>query len=79
MTNYDLVQKVIGPISPAGESHIDSVRYDNLRATTELVELLLIDISHVARHKDRQEASMRKAGIHAQEFMDEMKDVVISS
>ena len=69
MTNYDVVKKLIGNIQPIGAAHIDEERLKNLKETIDLVELLLSDISNVAREASRQEASMKKAGIYAKEYL----------
>ena len=74
MDIYDVVKKLTGPISPAGETHLDVDRYENLQEVTELVERLLADIKDVALNKTRQEASMKKAGEYAAEFLDNIEE-----
>jgi len=74
MTNYDVIMKLIGPINPVGETNIDNERFENLKAMTELVDQLLDDIDQVSHNnKKRQEASMKKAGKFADNWLDEQK------
>lgn len=68
MDVHEIAEKLIGPIEPVGESHTDSVRFENLVETIDLVERLLMDIRYVSLNKDRQEYSMKKAGEHAEKF-----------
>ena len=69
MTNVDVVRKLIGPTMPVGESHTDGKRFENLQEMTELIDKLLFDIATVANCKDRQEASMSRAGKYAHAFL----------
>jgi len=62
MLDYDVVKKLTGPIEPVGETHTDGHRYENLRGTIELIELLLVDITEVAH-------SMSRAGLRAARFL----------
>lgn len=73
MTNYDVVKKLIGPVMPVGESHIDEERYKNLNEMIELVDKLLFDIGQVALNKGRFEHSMSKAGKCAADFIEATK------
>ena len=69
MELHEIITKLTGPISPVGETHIDNVRYENLKTAIELVEWLLTDINHVAINKDRAEYSMSRAGKCAAKFL----------
>jgi len=66
---YDVTQRLCGMIEPQGESSIDEVRFENLKDTIDLTEKLIDDVISVARHKDRAEASMKKAGQKADDFI----------
>lgn len=71
MTIHEVVKKLIGEIAPVGETNTDNARFENLKAMTELVDLLLSDIDNVANeNKDRQEFSMKRAGEFASGFFD---------
>ncbi len=37
MTNHEIVKKIIGQIKPVGSTEIDNERFENLKATIELV------------------------------------------
>lgn len=71
MDIYDVVTKLIGPINPVGDTGVDEQRFENLKATTDLVNDLLRDIDAVAAaNKDRYEASRKLAGRYASDFFD---------
>ena len=70
---YDVVKKLIGDIEPVGAEHIDKVRFENLKAVTELTNKLLTDIDDVAyKFKDRHEESVKKASEFANKFLDKI-------
>ena len=71
---YDITKKLIGAIEPQGESNIDETRFENLNQTIEITERLISDIILVAKHKDRGEYSMSKAGIEADKFITRLRD-----
>jgi hypothetical protein len=75
MTNYDIVKRIIGCITPQGDCSIDERRYDSLEQTIELVDKLMFDISMVAAFRDSHEGSVSKAGKLAHKFMIETKEV----
>ena len=68
----ELVQRLVGPIMPVGESHTDGPRLQNLYVMIDLVDKLLTDIDRVASCKHRIEYSMRKAGETASAFYDRL-------
>ena len=70
MTVYDVVKKLVGPISPIGESNVDDERFENLKTMTDLVGRLLEDIDDVATFETgRQEYSRKRAGEYADKFL----------
>ena len=69
-----IVQKLVGSISPSGESHLDTKRLENLKVMCSLVEDLVYEINFVARDKDRYEASMKEMGVYAKKFLDNLKE-----
>lgn len=72
MEIYDVVTKLIGPISPIGETNADEQRFENLKVMTELVDKLLGDIDKVIPCKNRVEYSMKKAGEYADKFFSQL-------
>jgi hypothetical protein len=71
MTHLEIVNKLIGPIEPVGETTADDARYANLKAKCELVEQLILDIQFVANtNKGRSEYSMKRAGEYAERFLE---------
>ena len=69
-----IVDKLVGSITPAGESHKDRERFDNLKVMCDLVERLIYDIHFVARDKDRYESSIKGMGVYAQKFLNNLKE-----
>lgn len=70
----EIVDKLVGSITPAGESHKDKERFENLKIMCDLVERLVYDIHLVTREKDRYESSMKEMGLYAQKFLDNLKE-----
>ncbi len=66
---YEVVTKLVGPILPAGETNTDNVRFENLKAMTKLVGLLVIDIEEVATEKNSHMYSVKRAGEFASTFL----------
>ncbi len=78
MTNHDVVKKLIGKISPTGESNTDSERLHNLKEMCYLTEMLLMDISDVM-HRTRSDPhhSIKKIHDHAKVFLhNTVKDLI---
>lgn len=69
MEIYDIVTKLIGPIEAVGETNADQQRLENLGATIELVDRLIVDLNEAAKAKYRQEASMSRIGMKAHRFL----------
>lgn len=62
MELYDVVKKLLGEIEPVAETNTDNARFENLKATTELVDKLLTGIGGVAYgFKNRHEYSVKRA------------------
>lgn len=76
MELYDIVRKLAGPIEPIGEHGADTDRLANLGEITTLVDQLMCDILSVAKRKNRHEASIKKLGISASEFIDEVENYI---
>ncbi len=67
----EVIEKLVGKIEPQGESHIDCLRYENLKVLCEVVRHFEEDIFRVTRHTSRYEASMKHAGEYADKFIKE--------
>lgn len=80
MNVYDVVRKLIGEIEPIGENDTDDVRFKNLKAMTDLVDSLLIDIEYIATvfndnfvySRNSPEYTRSRAGQLAYSFLEEM-------
>jgi hypothetical protein len=73
MTTYDVVKKLIGPITPVGQTDQDIVRYNNLYQMCHLVEDILAAISEVSGYTTSSEYSVNRAGNFAKDFIKEIK------
>lgn len=71
-----LVERIVGPIEPAGETHLDGKRYENLVIMCSLVDALVAEIDAVGMHKVSHQASVKKAGEFASEFMTKTLGIV---
>jgi len=67
----EIVKRIVGNIKPIGESSEDAKRFDNLTVMCDLVVKLLDEIHVVAENKNRNEYSMKLAGIFADRFLSE--------
>lgn len=79
MTLYAITKKLIGPITPIGDSNVDRDRLENLKAMMHLVEGLLFDIGNVSAFANSHEASVKKAGETALKFLRDIGDAGIPS
>jgi hypothetical protein len=69
MENIDIVKKLIGNISPIGETNTDNERFDNLKAMCELANDLITEIDNVSYYKGSGQFSVKRAGEYAKNFL----------
>lgn len=75
--NYtDVVKKLIGSISPAGDSSVDSQRMLNLIEMTELIYNLTKEVVVVSGTIEYQEHSVQAMGKHATEFLAILSELI---
>jgi hypothetical protein len=74
MEIYDVVMKLVGPVDPVGETNEDARRLENLKELTGLADNLLYRISQVAPAARREEASMKALGMHAKNFLLQVRE-----
>jgi len=71
LTKREIVYRLIGNISPQGNSALDDFSFENLKELCELVDSLVRDIDEVHyRNKDAQEYSVKRAADYARNFID---------
>ena len=70
----EIVQKLVGSITPAGESNLDTKRLENLKIICGLIEDLVYEVNYVSRDKDRYESSMKVMGEYADKFLRNLKE-----
>jgi len=67
---HEIVKRLIGPISPVGETNEDSKRYENLDVFTDVADELFRDIYNVAtQYESSPRASEKKAGDAARKYL----------
>ena len=71
---YEINKKLIGKIEPQGETNIDNERFDNLKEMIDLTFKLIDEIVLVARHSNRSEFSISRAGKEANEFINSLRE-----
>lgn len=67
----EIVQQLIGPITPIGESHTDAVRLENLKALCEVVDGLADEIYLIKKYINSHGHSRREAARVATKFLQE--------
>lgn len=72
----EIVQKLVGSISPAGQSHLDTQRLENLKIMCGLVEDLVYEINFVAREENAYQSSIKEMGVYARKFLDNLKEEI---
>jgi len=70
---HEIVTRLVGPVNAVGETNADVTRYNNLVTLTDLIDHLLQDVRVAAAAANRPEASMRKIGQYAHEFIEEIE------
>lgn len=74
MDLYDIVMKLAGPVQPTGDHGEDTRRFANLKALTDMLERVLVDVRAAARCANRPEESMRRIGMYANGFINEIAE-----
>lgn len=74
MELYEIVMKLVGPVQPTGEHEVDQIGLANIKQLTELIDRLLYEINRAEPSADRNEASMKAIGLHAREFIKNIRE-----
>lgn len=74
MELIDVVNKLVGPITPVADSAIDSIRIENLKSYCRVVDKMLFEIQRVATNEDSGFASAKLMGQYASKFLKEVKE-----
>jgi hypothetical protein len=75
METIDIINKIIGPITPCADSAIDSVRLENLKNYCNVAEQMMLNIRSIARDNSSNFASVKKMGEFATKFLKEVNDL----
>ena len=70
MTYTEITKKLVGDISPVGESNTDDVRFENLKEMCKLANDLIIEIDNVACYNRKNNAfSVKRSADYASNFL----------
>lgn len=71
MDLHEIAKKLVGSITPIGESNTDDERFKNLKEMCGLVENLIMDIEDMAfANRDAHEFSVKRAKEYADKFIE---------
>lgn len=73
LTVQQIVQRLIGPISPVGETNEDTRRFANLVSMINLVDRLTFDIGQVCNEPGTNMASIKQAANRARQFLRDLR------
>lgn len=77
MTHLDIVNKLIGPIRPVGETNTDNERFENLKVLCQLVDELVREIDAVGYNfQNSHEFSVKRASDYASKFLTQTIGIV---
>lgn len=76
MEYYEIVEKLIGPVTPLGDASRDGERFENLTALCNLTEKLAQKIKTISDSKTSFESSVKRIGEKAQRSLDELKEII---
>lgn len=66
----EIIKKLVGDITPIGETNQDDIRFENLKVLCNLVDDLVCEIDEVSfKFRHRNEFSMKRAGEYAGNFL----------
>jgi len=66
---HAVVRKLAGPVRPVGDHGADEARFANLERIIGLVDHLIYDLREVANDAGSHEASVKRAGERARDFI----------
>lgn len=72
MTPTDVINKLIGPITPVGDASRDPKRFDNLKEMCSTLDELIEQIRGVSEERHSKLGSVKKAGDYAYDFLEEL-------
>lgn len=73
-TIINILQRLIGEISPYGSHSLDGIRIRNLDVAIEVADWLLDQIEHTAKFYDRPEYSIKAMGKRAHEWLEDVTE-----
>ena len=68
-----VLDALVGPVEPQGMHERDKERYLNLLTLMDVTDILINRLLGISRMDERHEASVKKAGQRASEFLDELR------
>lgn len=76
-TPLSLVDKLVGPIEPFGETNEDTKRFEALKTYCEIIDRMLFRVATI-KNKDKtaHQASIKRAVAYCNKFIQELKDAM---
>jgi len=72
----DVVLKLLGEIHPQGETHGDSLRYQNLEEFCNMMDVFMFELIEIAEQRNSHEGSVSKAGRLADKTLHNITDSI---
>jgi hypothetical protein len=69
---YEVIEKLVGPIDPVGETTVDEKRFENLKTAILIVDKMIYDICFVSRSSISHEHSVKRSGEHAKKYLEDL-------
>ena len=72
--NYgEIVDKLIGDVTPIGKAEIDDIRFENLKEMCHLADYLIARIRNVGEKIEAPEYSVKRSATFASEFLNSIQ------
>lgn len=75
-TIVEVIDRLIGPVSPVGETHIDKCREQNLKVMIAVATALCEGIKRTAEYRNDYRHSVKTIGQRAQASCDELEEML---
>lgn len=78
MNHTEILKKLIGPVSPVGETNEDDRRFENLQAMCVVANDLIVELNRIAiKNKRASEYSVKRAGEYADNCLKNITDALV--
>lgn len=74
LDTYQIMEKLIGPIDPIGETNTDNARLDNLVEFMILTQKMVQKVKEISRNQNRVEYSIKRTGEYAEHCLKHIRE-----